>query len=272
MGRLDENVGAFQAGILGGEGDQRFVTDVIEAYGPKQIRDPITGTIVNVPGTPAPPHIKAALNARGLGHVLQPVTDDPSFQTGDPDAPIPYLEEGQEGIWQLVPKLAGPVAAVEGVVEGTPFFGGATEQDITMAKQRVVNLRNSVVTALQNNPKFAEGEREAIKQELDILPGIWSNPENAMAKLIAMDSNLEDRQNAEFKTMNDKSLPADVRKGAASKFTLLTNVRSQLNLPPTVSPEEVVNLAPGTVFITNDGRVMRAKGKDAQQEQPAGRK
>lgn len=260
LSRVDDELSSFESGLLSEDGDNRMIADIMEAYGPQRVKDPVTGMLVQSPGVPAPPHVKRALEARGMSHVLSQSDQlDQQAISADPNIGVAPLNENEQGLWELMPGLAGPVAAIEGVIEGAPFIGGLTEQDKTRATKRITGLQRNVVTALQNNPKYAEGERNSIQSEVDLLPGLWSNPENALAKIIAVDENLESRQNFALSTMNDRTQPVDVRKSAANIFNLVNNVRSQLNLPPTVTPEEAAKLPPGTQFITEDGRVMRSR-------------
>lgn len=255
MARVDKNSTAFANGILPPEEDQRFVTDVMEVYGAYQEKDPFTG-MMTTKRRPAPPHIIEAMNKRGMGHLLSEdnVEQGPSTQHPDPTIGVSPLTQGESSIWDDIGKVAGPVGAIEGMIESMPFVGGMTEQDVTRAKKRASGLQRNTVTALQNNPKYAEGERKAIEQEIGMLPGVWSNPENAKAVLITIDENLESRQNTAYKTMNDRTLPVDTRQAAANVFNIVQNVRSQFGLPPRVkSREEALKLPPGTEIILPDG-------------------
>ncbi len=254
LGRVNDGITAFANGVMTPEQDQQFIVDVTEAYGPYQEKDPLTGLMVTKTRQ-APPHIIEALNRRGMGALLSE-QNAPAPVNVDPNVGVAPLQQGQTGLWDDIGKISGPIAAIEGQIEAMPFIGGMTEQDVTRGRKRISNLQRATVTALQNNPKYAVAEMKAIEQEIGLLPGVWSNPENAQAIMIAVDENLEQRQNAAYKTMNDRTLPVDARQAAANVFNIVNNVRSQFNLPPRVkTAEEARKLPPGTQFIDPNGNV-----------------
>lgn len=266
LSRVNEGISYYASGMMPVDRQQQFEADLIEAYGPERIKDPYTGNITEVP-RPVPEAVKQALIRVGKSNLLAGATDvvpgqmpQPGVETVDPGVGVSHLTTGQSSVWKDVQKIAGPQAIAEGALERTPFLGGMQQQDITMAQNRIAGIQRNVVTALQNNPKYAEGERTAIEQEVKLLSGVWSNPESARATLISVDENLQQRQDFAYKTMNDRTLPVDVRKQAANIFNMVQNVRSQFDMPPRIMDEKQYKELPdGTEYIAPDGSV-RTKG------------
>lgn len=259
---MNDHIVGFANGTLDPAVDREVQAAVNEYTQPITFTNPETG-LIETRTARLPGHVVEAMTRRGIDvpSSASSTEDTSTAIHPDPNIAVQPLDIGQQGLWELIPEIAGPVAAIEGVIEATPFIGGLTDQNVTRAVTRIKGLQRNVVTALQNNPKYAIGEMNAIQEEIDLLPGIFSNPENAIAKLISVDANLEARQNFALNTMNDRTLPLDARKAASNVFNLVNNVRSQINMPPVMKTAEEANkLPPGTVFIAN-GRLKKTSGQ-----------
>lgn len=271
VARANESVSAFASGLMSPEQDNIYVADVIEGYGPIRKIDPMSGEYINMPGTPMPPHVREALERRGRTDVIAMIDGKVDTQTEIPqvqaDGGIPMPKEGEPTFYKDLRLTAGPVAAMEGFTETIPGMGAYQDQDITRAKTRISGTVRNVVTALQNNPRYAVSEMEAIQSEINLLPQVFSNPENAVARLIAVDQNLESREETARKTAADRSLPIDVRKQAANVANIVSSLRMRFGLPPQVKTrEEAMKYPPGTELILPNGRIGVVPGEGKPNE------
>jgi hypothetical protein len=107
---------------------------------------------------------------------------------------------------------------------------------------------------LQNNPKFAEGERKAIEKEINIGPEIFKSVESYESRLVGINQSLQDRLNDAQKTLTS-NISGDERKRAMDNVNAIKLFREKLGLPVMVKTEaDVQTLTPGTRFMDPNGR------------------
>ena len=166
-------------------------------------------------------------------------------------------------IWQRRKNIVGPVASVRSAVQSIPGIGPSAagvvfdEAETRRADEDrayVENTSRDLVRILQNNPRFAEGERKAIEKEISIGPEFFKSVESYEAKLMGVNQSLQDRMvDAQRTLQSDVSI--EERKRAMDSVNAIENFRQKLGLPVPVKTEEDVKiLAPGTVFITPQGK------------------
>jgi hypothetical protein len=237
--------------------------------------DPITGLRQTEP----PPFLANALRARGVdpqaafegqativgmfgepGAIEAPAM--PQMASGEtPDAPGLGVERGDRTIWERSASLAGPVAAATEMGRRIPGISGLIEgsetvQDRTFAR----NFQRGVVTALQQSPRYAEGEREAIAREVQILGSIVDTDANYRDKLAGLDDALRLRQQTAEQTADDRGQPAEVRRDATAVANLVQQIRQTIGVPPLVRTEaEYQALPAGAAYRDPDGNE-RVKG------------
>ncbi len=89
---------------------------------------------------------------------------------------------------------------VAGVARNIPLeAAGRIKPEFQQATTMLENMRNRVVNVLQENPRFAEGERKQILSELNLGPRLLDNKQSFINQIIALDnvfSGIEDKTTA----------------------------------------------------------------------------
>lgn len=165
--------------------------------------------------------------------------------------------------------LTGPGAALTTVGAGLPFGLGEAvlsmdpeNPEIVQARDRLGFTARTLVRVLQSNPRFSEGERNAIAGDVQMLPEIFSNPERFALKLYAVDDGLERLMNEASKNLTSGT--AKARKQALDDINELQSFRDQFGVPPLVSPQdyEAFNQdnPAGTLFRDKKGTIRQTPG------------
>lgn len=169
-------------------------------------------------------------------------------------------------IFELADLVVGP-ANVAGRIasENIPdALGGGFAEEQTQAKTLIEGYKRDLVRAMQNSPRYAEGEREAIEKEVDLSGGVLKSATAFRQKIMAIDEFLANRQkNYEKDATNPQLAPQD-RLQARRVAEAVKQFREVL-LPPRVkSAEDYEKVQPGELFLTPDGKVKRKRGKAAE--------
>jgi hypothetical protein len=103
------------------------------------------------------------------------------------DAPLATFFDLSETGTGFVPVL------VSGIVRRIPLeAAGSIKSEFQQGTTMLENMRARVVNVLQENPRFAEGERTQIQSELDnITPRMLTNKQSYINSLVALDSVFE---------------------------------------------------------------------------------
>jgi hypothetical protein len=219
-------------------------------------------------GAPAPaqPTMQADV---GVGQPTMPGVEPPfGPQTAEAVSPDQVfgtqVQQGQEGrtIWQRSETVAGIVPSAAEFAGRTPIVGGALFEgggQFAQDRQYVTAKQKDLVRVLQNNPRYAEGERQAIENEISIDSSVFDNPTAYKQRLIAIDEALRQRmQNAYNTSQNTMGTTAEERQHAMNVVNGINQFLESLGVPPRVkSPEEAKKLPPGAEFVTPDGRLLR---------------
>lgn len=187
-----------------------------------------------------------------------PAASQPTNAPSTPQTP------GASGrtVWERRGSVAGPVAAFTSAVNRVPGVGPAIvgaavgeEQVHQLDADRafVENASNDLVRVLQNNPRFSEGEREAIKKEVSISPEAWRSKESYEARLIGIADALSKRRQDAMNNLAG-NISAEQRKQSMDTVQAIENFMGTLGLPVVVrTPEEARVLPPGTRFMDPKG-------------------
>ena len=175
---------------------------------------------------------------------------------GEGAAPASAAPSGQT-VWGLSDLTTGPVPAIAEHASRIPGIGELIPApQFTQARNFVPLLQRDLVRVLQNNPRYAEGERKAIEAEIKIEPQIWDTPTAARNRLIAIDDALELREQQATKTATTATVGREERIQAMNVLNALVNFRKNLGVPPLVrSPAEARKLPSGTQFRDPQGNV-----------------
>lgn len=162
-------------------------------------------------------------------------------------------------LWDMAPNLSFVQAAAAGIAQNVPLAGGMAEQ----AQQDKTYFENSVrelIKVLQNNPRFAEGERAAIEKELDLSPRFMRD-ENALRNtFVGVDKFLEDKLKDSRAVLADPANTPEAKKFASDSIDAIVNFRDKLGVPVRVySLDEVRRLPPGTPFFYKDATNFRVR-------------
>lgn len=165
-------------------------------------------------------------------------------------------------IWQRRKNIVGPVASVRSAIQSIPgvgpsvagiLFDEAETRQADEDRTYVENASRDLVRVLQNNPKFAEGERKAIEKEISIGPEFFKSVESYEAKLMGVNQSLQDRMLDAQRTIQS-NVSIEERKRAMDNINAIENFRQKLGLPvPVKTEEDVQRLTPGTLYITPKG-------------------
>jgi hypothetical protein len=154
----------------------------------------------------------------------------------------------------------GPGPAFKSFVAGLPVVGGESEE--TRLRTFTTTTMRELVSAMQNNPKFPEGEREAIAAEIGNPLKVISNPGDFRSSVIGLDESLLRRQLSSEKIVADQNIPVDRRKIEEDKALEIKRIRETLGVPIRVYTRKQVNdLSAGTPFLWQ-GKEFGTREKD----------
>ncbi len=95
-----------------------------------------------------------------------------------------------------------------------------------------------LVTALQQNPRFAEGERTALQEDLKIEPSVFDNKGSMLGRLVAIDVFLQSLEAELEAGIKDLKQPVAARRADKKSLRLVQNARERF------SPDIIVELDP----------------------------
>ena len=176
-------------------------------------------------------------------------TTDPVF------AGIPaQLFEGGKTIAEMGGLFTGPVSAAKEFIGRTPMVGmGAGE--ITSARKTIPLVFRRLVTAVQQNPRFAEAERASISRDLEVDPALWDNERAFMDRMVGIDRALEGYAADAVRALSG-NISLERRKHELDTLQTITAFRAKL-MPPRIETEkqykEFIKVnPPGTRFLILD--------------------
>jgi len=237
---------------MASEEDQMIFMSAVAEY--STLKDPDTGLVQ--PGkVPLPDYAKQAMDQAGLtlpqggpGAILEPPNSN------QPGAALSTAPGDGQSIWDMAGLVTGPGPAAAEFASGLPVIGGAVSKGFdlgkyTQARNFVPFVQRELVRVLQNNPRYAEGERKAIEQDISIDPRFMDNPTAYRDRLTAIDAALSVRQESAYRTATNPSVGGEERTHALNVLNGLVGFRSQLSVPPLVSTEaEYKNIPDGAKY------------------------
>jgi hypothetical protein len=165
MDFLIQNTGMYAAGQLSEQDMRRFemLAQEEQDSSVKTLTDS-DGNVVVV-ATPLNINIRAALDKQGF-EVQEPgrVTEKQVLDYRAPEVP-----ESQT-MFGMYKAAVGVGPGIMTAALNIPFLGENVSGESQIAQTAIRNSTRRLVTAMQNNPKFSDGERKAIEQELDLDP------------------------------------------------------------------------------------------------------
>ncbi|KKL71583.1 hypothetical protein LCGC14_2093470, partial [marine sediment metagenome] len=253
LGMMADMSPAFANGQLSPAQERDFIIAVQHYRQASQFQNPDTG-LLETRRNEVPEFVTDAFAARGLS--LPGFTEDvepTEVAEGDmlPSGP------GGQTVFELAGAglVTGPIPAIGEAVGRTPGLGGPAPE-MTRARNFVPLLQRDLVRVLQNNPRYAEGERKAIEAEINIAPRFFDDPAAFQQRLIGIDDALEIRLRNALKTASSEKVGSQERTHAMNVANALQQFRSNL-LPTKFEKEEdavefALSAPPGTKFTVFD--------------------
>ena len=253
LGMMADMSPAFAKGQLSPEQERDFIIAVQHYRQPSQFQNPDTG-VFETRRNEVPEFVADAFAARGLA--LPGVVED--------EAPIETAEggvlppgPGGQTVFELAGAglVTGPLPAAGEFFGRTPGLGGPAPE-MTRARNFVPLLQRELVRVLQNNPRYAEGERKAIEAEINIAPRFFDDAAAFQQRLIGIDDALEIRLRNALKTGSSENVGRIERTHALNVANALEQFRKNLLPPKFEKEEDAIGFAlaspPGTKFTVFD--------------------
>ena len=257
MDFLIQNTGMYAAGQLPEQDMRRY-----EMLAQEEQNSNVTtltdsdGNIVVV-ATPLNINIKAALEKQGF-EVQEPgrVTEKRVLNYKAPEVPESQTVFGM---------YKAGVGVGPGIMTATlniPFLGENVSGESQIAQTAIRNSNRRLVTAMQNNPKYSEGERKAIEEELDLDPKTFTTAKAYFSRMVAMQSSVNRMIGEKYAIIYSNASKAD-KDIAGTQLIALLNYDKVMGMPVVVSgPDDprLGELEPGATFVdgaTGDIRIVK---------------
>ena len=146
---------------------------------------------------------------------------------------------------------------VGGLAKKVPLdVAGKVAPQFQQSTALLTGLTNRLVNALQENPKFAEGERKTIRSEVETLPALFTNTPAFQNQTIAVDIMLESIEQRERNITENLKVEIGRRKEAQAKIETLEQMRNILGVQNkrVNSPEQWSTLPPGNYAVFDPDR------------------
>jgi len=211
---------------------------VREALGGKAPKPSTTTTVGGV----APPVLKAnpvGLTASG--------TKPEIFQVATTAPKSTFFDLAATGTG-FVPVL------VAGVARNVPLSAaGNIGPEFQQSTAMLESMTNRVVNTLQENPRFADAERQQILGELKLAPRIFSNKNSYINQIIGLDNVLEGIEKKTRNIQNEPRTGISARNDATKKLEELAAVRDLLGIQQRTVTDPAVwkTLPPGEYIVLN---------------------
>lgn len=258
---------------------KNYTQPKIEQYIDPQTDRPVTRTVRNE----LPDYLRQAIDARSKVLGSRPTAQAPAGTTtpgaaapATPGAAAPAAqastapaatEISTPAIGQAVPtslyRLAatgtGPLNVIRSGVARVPLVGGMVDPKYAQSVNEITGSVEQIVKALQETTRMANAEREDIKKNLDVLPGLIDRPEAFQVRLISVDNILAGIEQGALRKSKEENIGAPRRQEAEQKISEVRRIRQMIGLPIRAhSIEQVQSLPPGTEFLyvpTNQFRI-----------------
>jgi hypothetical protein len=182
--------------------------------------------------------------------------EDQVFEGAEQQAFDELMQGG--GLWNMADQIAGPKAGVSRLIGGGPVDVSFGQQEVAAAR-RTELIQRRLVSALQQNPRYAEGERQDIAKSISIEPNSMTNPNAYRTRLLEIGNYLEQEiaYNSNILKKDPSTTTVQMRQQAMQAIPLMQKVYQALQLPPVVrTPEEALKMSPRPLQVrVPDGRL-----------------
>jgi hypothetical protein len=219
---------------------------VREALGGQAPRPSTTTAPTTGPGVPTRPETGALAPAPVMG--LTAAAAPPEvFQVASTAPKSSFFDLAATGTG-FVPVL------VAGVARNVPLnAAGNIGPEFQQSTAMLDSMTNRVVNTLQENPRFAEGERTQILKELKLAPRLFSNKNGYINQIIALDNVLEGIEKKTFDIQSQARVGVAARQAATKKLEEISAVRDLLGIQQrtVIDPSVWPTLPPGEYIVVN---------------------
>lgn len=262
---MADQTSAFAGRQMSEQQERQYIAAVQNYIQPHQFMDPATGQVMTRRNE-VPSYVADAFRARGI-NLATPggvgvgggVPGLPTPERAEVERELfagvtPQLFEGGKTISEMGHLFTGPLPAVLEVIGATPGIGvGASE--INEARTNIKISFKRLVSALQQNPRFNEGERKAIAADLEVEPKIWDNPSSFVERMVGIDRALEGYQRDAERALGS-TISMERRRKEMDTLQTIIAFRSKLMPKRMENDQQVVGFIqsaqPGTPFIAKD--------------------
>ena len=143
---------------------------------------------------------------------------------------------------------------VAGVARNVPLdVAGRVGPEFQQSTAMLESMTNRVVNTLQENPRFAEGERKQILNELKIAPRLFANKSSYMNQIIALDNVIEGIESKTQNILQEPKVGVPARQAATKKLEEIGAVRDLLGIKSRIVTDPNVwrTLPPGEYIVVN---------------------
>lgn len=298
---VNDNAVAYANGFLTPDKARQFEASFAEAYQPVEKQNPVTGQWEKIqpsvpafarmsldrgssiygglsaggaPGTTPRPGetVQLDINGQTMGQAVVdasgrwsiPAPPEPSAAPAPASAggaPAAATPTGGPRLWEIADKVAGPVAGVQRWIGSGPVPMGIGGEQVSAAQQVEMQSRN-LVRALQQNPRYAEGERKSIEKDIQIGPEALSNPVAYRLRLVEIGKYIQEELQFQASVLkNPNGSTVQQRQQALQSTATLDEFYGKLGLPQQVkSVEEAKKLPPGTQFLDENWILRQVPG------------
>jgi hypothetical protein len=143
---------------------------------------------------------------------------------------------------------------VAGVARNVPLdAAGNIGPEFQQSTAMLDSMTNRVVNTLQENPRFAEGERKQILNELKLAPRLFANKNGYINQIIALDNVLEGIEKKTFDIQSQERTGIAARQAATKKLEEISAVRDLLGIQQrtVIDPSVWPTLPAGEYIVVN---------------------
>ena len=143
---------------------------------------------------------------------------------------------------------------VSGVARNVPLdAAGTIGPEFQQSTAMLESMTNRVVNTLQDNPRFAEGERTQILNELKLAPRLFSNKNGYLNQIIALDNVIEGIEKKTLSIQSQEKTGIAARQAATKKLEEISAVRDLLGIQKrtVLDPSVWKTLPPGEYIVVN---------------------
>ncbi len=229
-----------------------------------------SGAPTAVAGSPRPaPSAPAGGPAATVTPVPAPAAAAPIMGATPNDIPEEIAPIVQSAAQSTMFDLAGtgtgfvPVL-VAGVARNIPLeAAGRIKPEFQQGTTMVENMRNRIVNVLQENPRFAEGERRQILGELNLGPRLLDNKQSFINQIVALDNVLDGIESKTRELSTTGRVGSANRQAATKKLEEINFVRDLIGVRSRkiTGTEQWSAAPPGEYLVYDPTRKIYVYGK-----------